>query len=194
MSDLAWFIYRKPVIIDAEISVNFWPQQINLPNSKCITCLIDWTELDSGRGRAVANEICFLYICMHAACVCESVGSNGVESTRCHFWHFGWHFSAAQQMMQAPTVCPLPFLSLLISLCVPHARCTKCELSLLYIFSFACQAHLRHGAAAGRALGSTGLGWAVIRMTTKKKWQKRNTNYGKWAQILMKFNNEKQIK
>lgn len=74
----------------------------------------------------------------------------------------------------------------------------------MYIFSFACQAHLRHGGAAAAAPSSAGLGCAVIRMTAKnnkkkheklrKKMVKRNTNYGKWAQILMKFNNEKQIK
>jgi len=65
------------------------------------------------------------------------------------------------------------------------SRCTKCE-SLLYIFSFACQAHLWHGLRGGM-----GRGVAVIHLTTYKKKEKReNTNYGKWAQILMKFNNK----
>lgn len=54
---------------------------------------------------------------------------------------------------------------------MPHARCTKYELSLLYIFSFACQAHLRHGGAAA-APSSAGLDCAVIRMTAKNNKKK----------------------
>lgn len=80
------------------------------------------------------------------------------------------------------TIRPLLFLSLLISaslsvslfLCMPHARCTKYELSLLYIFSFACQAHLRHGGAAAAAPSSAGLDCAVIRMTAKNNKKKKH--------------------
>lgn len=181
----------------------------------------------------LANEICFLHICMHEsccyACMCACVSvfvcvqalteRGRLDSLSFLTLLLAFHCCAANDAsIHSPntpfiTIRPLLFLSLLISaslsvslfLCMPHARCTKYELSLLYIFSFACQAHLRHGGAAAAAPSSAGLDCAVIRMTAKnnkkkntknceKKMVKRNTNYGKWAQILMKFNNEKQIK
>lgn len=179
----------------------------------------------------LANEICFLHICMHEsccyACMCACVSvfvcvqalteRGRLDSLSFLTLLLAFHCCAANDAsIHSPntpfiTIRPLLFLSLLISASLSlslsfsacHTRAAQ-NTSCLFCIFFHLLVKLICGTAEQQqrhpALGSTALSFVwqpkIIKKHEKlrKKMVKRNTNYGKWAQILMKFNNEKQIK